>query len=1085
LENADIAVDYRAVSDLISLRSALHSAWDAVLCRLPTPELLLDDVVATLRASGAGVPVVFIGDALDSIDGDESFIHLAPGNLVRYLRYNLASCVTIAADGAASSNGLDPLQVEAQLRESQNKFQALVETTSDFIWEMDAMGRYTYCSPQMEKLWGLKPKEMIGKSPFDVMPEEHREQAMAEFLKLAKTPRPFIGLESAAYVGEGRLIYIETNGVPFFDFDSRLLGFRGISRDITERKLIEETLERRIVERNAEFLSSEKRYRDLFQSLTDSLVLYEPVYDDKGEIVDLLIVDANPASELPAGQPTSQYIGRHLCEAFPGFERTDKYAFFLQVAISKMPGRIVHQAFLKDLIYESLVYPTGENQIAVISKDITPVRRAEEELRRSVSYTRGLIEASLDPLVTISEDGKITDVNKATEKATGVSRKELIGTDFSHYFTEPEKAREGYQQVLRDGAVTDYPLTIKHVSGTITDVVYNATTYTDESGKLQGVFAAARDITELKKAVKKALRLTRVLSILTGINETIVRIRDRNLLFQEACRIAVEHGGMRMAWVGTVDEATGFVQVQAAKGVVDGYLDRIRISARDEAIGKGPTGRCIRENRHAVCVDFQTDPRMAPWRDEAFKRGFRSSAAFPLRSGGKVVGAFTMYAGEPGFFDAEEVRLLLQLADDISLAVEFLDQEENHRLAEEQIRLDADQYSTMLATVPDGFWRLTPNGTIMDVNETYCRMIGYSREELLSMKIDQLEALESSKELDRHIRKVIADSFDRFETRHRRKDGSLIDVEVSASFWRETDQFLLFLRDITARKRAEDDLRESERRLRLAQEIGGTGDFEIDLATGAMIWSDSVYTLLRLDPTLGQPSFGELRSWHQGDSLHRLDEALRLVTTTGEKQGFDRELLLPSGERVFHHVVYVAVKDKQGKVAKVRGTIVDITRLKLNQIDLQRMLERTQTDARLLEDKNVALREVLTQIEVEKDAIRRRFTTNVEQAIMPSLIRMSEREHGPRRQELELLIQEVRDIVSPFIDTLRSRFASLSPREVEICRMIKGGLTSKEIAEALNIAPKTVQKYRELIRRKLKLTNKDANLRTFLESMPS
>jgi len=126
-------------------------------------------------------------------------------------------------------------------------------------------------------------------------------------------------------------------------------------------------------------------------------------------------------------------------------------------------------------------------------------------LKFGVHYS--LIEASLDPLVTISAAGKITDVNHATEEVTGRSRSELIGTDFSDYFTEPNKAREGYQQVFLKGAVTNYPLALRHRDGHITDVLYNASIYHNEAGEVLGVFAAARDITERKRAEEEIRQL--------------------------------------------------------------------------------------------------------------------------------------------------------------------------------------------------------------------------------------------------------------------------------------------------------------------------------------------------------------------------------------------------------------------------------------------------------------------------------------------------------------------------------------------------------------------------------------------------
>lgn len=127
------------------------------------------------------------------------------------------------------------------------------------------------------------------------------------------------------------------------------------------------------------------------------------------------------------------------------------------------------------------------------------------ELRTSSAYARSLIEASLDPLVTIGVDGKIMDVNVATENVTGVDREVLIGSDFCDYFTEPEKARTGYQQVFSQGFVTDYPLAISHSSGKVTDVLYNASIYRNEHGEVAGIFAAARDITDKKKAEEKML----------------------------------------------------------------------------------------------------------------------------------------------------------------------------------------------------------------------------------------------------------------------------------------------------------------------------------------------------------------------------------------------------------------------------------------------------------------------------------------------------------------------------------------------------------------------------------------------------
>jgi PAS domain S-box-containing protein len=176
--------------------------------------------------------------------------------------------------------------------------------------------------------------------------------------------------------------------------------------------------------------------------------------------------------------------------------------------------------------------------------DITERKLDEEALRVASAYNRSLIEASLDPLVTIGRDGKITDVNAATEAVTGYSRGELIGTDFLKYFTEPDRARAGYEQVFREGLVRDYALEIRHRDGHITPVLYNASVYRDDAGQVVGVFAAARDITERKRA-EEALRQSKdfLQTVIDGIPEpTMVIGRDRRVLLANRVAQALAGG---------------------------------------------------------------------------------------------------------------------------------------------------------------------------------------------------------------------------------------------------------------------------------------------------------------------------------------------------------------------------------------------------------------------------------------------------------------------------------------------------------------------------------------------------------------
>src|SRR5260370_1063901 len=153
-------------------------------------------------------------------------------------------------------------------------------------------------------------------------------------------------------------------------------------------------------------------------------------------------------------------------------------------------GQTISVSLTVSPIYDSNNILIGVSSIA---RDITERKRADESLRAASLYARSLIEASLDPLVTISPEGKITDVNEATIRVTGIRRDGLIGTDFSDYFTEPDRAREGYQQVFSKGLVTDYPLTIRHQDRSVMDVLYNASVYKNTQGEALGAFAPARD----------------------------------------------------------------------------------------------------------------------------------------------------------------------------------------------------------------------------------------------------------------------------------------------------------------------------------------------------------------------------------------------------------------------------------------------------------------------------------------------------------------------------------------------------------------------------------------------------------------
>jgi PAS domain S-box-containing protein/putative nucleotidyltransferase with HDIG domain len=413
-------------------------------------------------------------------------------------------------------------------------------------------------------------------------------------------------------------------------------------------------------------------------------------------------------------------------------------------------------------------------------------RRATEseagrrEAQLTSAYNRRLIEASLDPLVTIGRDGEITDLNAATEAATGRSRRELIGTDFSNYFTDPAKARAGYEQAFREGVVHHCALEIQHRDGTRTPVLYNASVYCDETGTVAGVFAAARDVSGLKQAeseirrlasfpqlsplpiiefdralrvryVNPAMqqvlkecsvgnpldfvpsrwawelaqddgldtdasdvqevqiagrifeeriffsrefqslriwaaditerkqaewaleRLNHTLRTLSSANQALVRATNEPELLHNMCRVLIDAGGYRMAWIGLAEhDEDKTVRVAAVGGHDEGYTQLAQVSWADTERGRGPTGTAIRTGEPQINRNFATDPRLGLWRDEALKRGYASSVALPLKGPAGPLGALNIYAGEPQAFGSDEIQLFIELADDLAYGIAAL-----------------------------------------------------------------------------------------------------------------------------------------------------------------------------------------------------------------------------------------------------------------------------------------------------------------------------------------------------------------------------------------------------------------------------
>ncbi len=321
----------------------------------------------------------------------------------------------------------------------------------------------------------------------------------------------------------------------------------------------------------------------------------------------------------------------------------------------------------------------------------------------------------------------------------------------------------------------------------------------DAAGKPLRMIGTHADITDRKNHERRIERLSLLYAALSQCNQAIVRCASAAELFPQICRDAVNFGGMKMAWIGMVDAATKDVMPVAAHGAGVEYLEGIKISiTADSPYGNGPTGTAIRDGEPYWCKDFANDPRTAPWRERGAGRGWASSAALPLRLEGKPVGAFMIYSGDVDAFDDEIRRLLLEMAGDISFALDNFKREAERRESR-------DRYQALFECAADGILIADHQSVYVDANESVCRMLGYARDELIGRHARDIVALEEIQQVAPALDTINSGKVYSREWRFRRKDGSEFTAEVTVNTMPD-GRLLAMLRDVTAKKQIEHEL---------------------------------------------------------------------------------------------------------------------------------------------------------------------------------------------------------------------------------------------------------------------------------------
>jgi PAS domain S-box-containing protein len=348
---------------------------------------------------------------------------------------------------------------------------AIVEGSGEAIFGCKLDGTITSWNPAAERMYGYSREEIVGTRAKIMTPEGQDDEMMA-VLKRIRAGHQVEELETRRVRKDGTVLPVALTISPIRGADGTVVGTSVIHRDLTEQKSA---------------MASTTRMAAIVEYCDEAII---------GRTLDGTITSWNPAAERMFGYSTREIVGKPIGLLCPEDGAGEMISILAKISAGRPVDDYETNRARKDgtLFPVSLtISPICDEGGRVVSA--SEICRDQSEMKRAARYARGLIEADPDPLGLISLDGTVLDLNEATVRATGVPREELIGTDFSQYWTDPEAARKGIAWALEHGLLTDGLLTARHRDGTLTDFLCNATVYRDINGEVVGVLTSARDVT--------------------------------------------------------------------------------------------------------------------------------------------------------------------------------------------------------------------------------------------------------------------------------------------------------------------------------------------------------------------------------------------------------------------------------------------------------------------------------------------------------------------------------------------------------------------------------------------------------------
>jgi two-component system, cell cycle sensor histidine kinase and response regulator CckA len=540
-------------------------------------------------------------------------------------------------------------------------------------------------------------------------------------------------------------------------------------------------------------------------------------------------------------------------------------------------------------------------------------RELAVEARVATDHARlgHLLDAANDAVLFVDTRGHIRHCNASAERLYGRPAQELVGQHGVRHLRPPREHQAGTRQfetVLRNGELVYETV---HLAADGREIPVEISANRVRVGQDEWVVAVVRDIAERKAAEARIQRLNRLLRTMSEVRQTIATEPESADLLGRLCEVAVGTGGFELAWIARA-ERDGTVRPVAVAGPRASYVSALSARWDDSTFAEGPAGDTIRRRKAVLVPNVQADPRVAPWRDRLLAHGLQSVASSPVFVRGDVYGAVLLYAAEAHAFDADTTGLVEELAADIGLVLERIEQRAIVAGQAQAVSEQAARYRALLGTSLDGIVVLDLEGRVVEANEGFYRMLGYGPEDERPTSVSDWDVQFTREELAdafaaAHGRSVLLDS------RQRRRDGSIITVEISAAGVTIGQEQLIYCaqRDITERSRAAEALRRSEAQFRAVFDYAGLGIAMRDLSGRPIRVNAAFQRMLGCsEAELQQMRFDEFT---QADDL-AVERPLfdELVRGAREHYELDKRYVHRSGATVWTSVTVSLVRDRDG-----------------------------------------------------------------------------------------------------------------------------------------------------------------------------